>query len=292
MTCPTCGSDNAENAKFCSECGAALATGTTATREERKVITCLFCDLVGFTARAEQLDPEDVRRLLQPYHAGVRTELERFGGTVEKFIGDAVMAVFGAPIAHEDDPERAVRAALAIRDELAEDGELEVRIGITTGEALIALDARPEAGEGMASGDVVNTAARLQAAAAPGSILVDEPTQRATQSVIEYRAADSVDAKGKAALVPAWEALLAELPIGAERLGAAPLVGRERELGMLRAALETSAARARACISSRSSATPESGSPASSGSSRRSSRTAPSERSRGSAAGHFRMART
>ncbi len=106
--------------------------------------------------------------MLQPYHARLRSELERFGGTVEKFIGDAVMAVFGAPVAHEDDPERAVRAALAIRDALAEEGDLEVRIGITTGEALISLDARPETGEGMASGDVVNTAARLQAAAEPG----------------------------------------------------------------------------------------------------------------------------
>ena len=155
-------------------------------REERKVVTCLFCDLVGFTARAEQMDPEDVRRLLQPYHARLRSELERYGGTVEKFIGDAVMAVFGAPVAHEDDPERAVRAALAIRDALAEEGELEVRIGITTGEALIALDARPETGEGMASGDVVNTAARLQAAADPGSVLVDEATYRATETVVEY----------------------------------------------------------------------------------------------------------
>ena len=234
--CPNCARENADDARFCSWCAKPLALETQ--REERKVVTCLFCDLVGFTARAESMDPEDVRRLLQPYHALVRAELERFGGTVEKFIGDAVMAVFGAPVAHEDDPERAVRAALAIRDKLAEDGELEVRIGITTGEALITLDARPEAGEGMASGDVVNTAARLQAAAAPGSILVDGATQRATQSVIEYQAAESVDARGKAAPVRAWEALLVELPVGAERLGAAPLVGRERELGMLRAAVE------------------------------------------------------
>ena len=144
-------------------------------REERKVVTCLFCDLVGFTARSEAMDPEDVRRLLQPYHARVRGELERFGGTVEKFIGDAVMAVFGAPIAHEDDPERAVRAALAIRDSLAADGQLEVRIGITTGEALVALDGRPEAGEGMVSGDVVNTAARLQTAARPGGFSSTSP---------------------------------------------------------------------------------------------------------------------
>ena len=132
------------------------------------------------------MDPEDVRRLLQPYHATVRAELERFGGSVEKFIGDAVMAVFGAPVAHEDDPERAVRAALSIRDLLAEEGELEVRIGITTGEALVALGARPEAGEGMASGDVINTAARLQTAAPTNGILVDATTFRSTERAVEY----------------------------------------------------------------------------------------------------------
>ena len=111
------------------------------------------------------LDPEDVEAILRPYHERLRAELERYGGTVEKFIGDAVMALFGAPVAHEDDPERAVRAALAIRDWAREEGELEVRVGVTTGEALVSLDARPERGEGMAAGDVVNTAARLQAAA-------------------------------------------------------------------------------------------------------------------------------
>ena len=130
-------------------------------RRERKVVTVVFCDLVGFTARAESLDPEDVEALLGPYHERVRSELERHGGTVEKFIGDAVMALFGAPTAHEDDPERAIRAALAIREFALEEG-LELRVGITTGEALVRLDAQPEAGEGMASGDVVNTAARLQ----------------------------------------------------------------------------------------------------------------------------------
>src|SRR5437899_5023405 len=131
------------------------------TRKERKVVTCLFADLVGFTARAESLDPEDVEAILRPYHERLRSELERYGGTVEKFIGDAVMALFGAPIAHEDDPERAVRAALAIRDWAREEGKVEVRIAVNTGEALINLGARPEAGEGMA-GDVVNTTARLQ----------------------------------------------------------------------------------------------------------------------------------
>ncbi len=112
-------------------------------REERKVVSVLFADLVGFTARAERLDPEDVRALLGPYHAHVRAELERFGGTVEKFIGDAVMALFGAPVAHEDDPERGVRAALAIRDWAVEqDGELQVRIAVNTGEALVSLAAQ------------------------------------------------------------------------------------------------------------------------------------------------------
>ena len=137
------------------------------SREERKVVTVVFCDLVGSTARAERMDPEDVRALLSDFHDRVRSELERHGGAVEKFIGDAVVAVFGAPAAHEDDPERAVRAALAVRDWTREDGSLQVRIGITTGEALVSLDARLDRGEGMASGNVVNTAARLQSAA-PG----------------------------------------------------------------------------------------------------------------------------
>src|SRR5437762_11662857 len=134
-------------------------------RRERKVVTVLFADLVGFTARAEALDPEDVEAILRPYHQRLRFELERVGGTVEKFIGDAVMALFGAPVAHEDDPERAVRAALAIRDWVAEEGELEVRIAVNTGEALVDLHAKPDAGEGMAAGDVVNTTARMQSAA-------------------------------------------------------------------------------------------------------------------------------
>src|ERR671925_211658 len=133
-----------------------------AGRRERKVVSVLFADLVGFTARAETLDPEDVEAILRPFHDRLRAELEQRGGTVEKFIGDAVMAVFGAPVAHEDDPERAVRAALAIRDWIREEEELEVRIAVNTGEALIVLDARPESGQGMAAGDVVNTTARLQ----------------------------------------------------------------------------------------------------------------------------------
>ena len=208
-----------------------------AQREERKVVTCIFCDLVGFTSRAERMDPEDVRGLLQPYHTRLRSELERHGGTVEKFIGDAVMAVFGAPIAHEDDPERAVRAALSIRETLAEEGELEVRIGITTGEALVALGARPDAGEGMASGDVVNTAARLQTAAPTNGILVDETTYRATERAIEYAEPTTIDAKGKAEPVAVWEARKARARVSVERVGGAPLVGREQELTLLRETL-------------------------------------------------------
>ena len=171
----------------------------SAGRQERKVVTVLFCDLVGFTQRAEEMDPEDVAALLGPYHARLKEELERYGGTVEKFIGDAVMALFGAPTAHEDDPERAVRAALAIRAFAEEDG-IELRIGVTTGEALITLDARPDQGETMATGDVVNTAARLQAGAPVNGILVSEKTYEATKNAIEYEEADPVEAKGKANL--------------------------------------------------------------------------------------------
>jgi class 3 adenylate cyclase/tetratricopeptide (TPR) repeat protein len=204
------------------------------TRRERKVVTCLFCDLVGFTARAETLDPEDVEAVLRPYHERLRSELERHGGTVEKFIGDAVMALFGAPTAHEDDPERAVRAALAIRDWATEEGELEVRIGITTGEALVSLGARPEAGEGMASGDVVNTASRLQAAAPTNGVLVDEPTQRATEQAVEYDEGEPVQAKGKTEPIPVWEAVEVRSRVEVETFHeAAPLVGRGRELDVL-----------------------------------------------------------
>ena len=200
-------------------------------------MTVLFADVVGFTARAERMDPEDVRRFLQPLHARLRSELERRGGTVEKFIGDAVMALFGAPVAHEDDPERAVRAALAIVDALAEDGLAEVRIGITTGEALIALGARPEAGEGIASGDVVNTAARLQAGAPVRGILVDETTYRATERAIEYRDAAPILAKGKVEPVRVWRALSARSGVGVERPSGRPLVGRVQELSLLHGTL-------------------------------------------------------
>ena len=201
---------------------------------ERKVVTVLFADLVGFTARSERLDPEDVEAILRPYHERLRFELERFGGTVEKFIGDAVMALFGAPVAHEDDPERAVRAALAIRDWACEQAEVQVRIGVNTGEALINLAARPESGEGMAAGDVVSTAARLQTAAPVDGILVGEATYRATRQAIDYRDAEAVEAKGKVTPVRVWEAAAARSRVTSEAVSASsPLVGRERELAVL-----------------------------------------------------------
>src|SRR5436309_3717958 len=204
-------------------------------RRERKVVTVLFADLVGFTARAEALDPEDVEAILAPYHERLRSELERFGGTVEKFIGDAVMALFGAPVAHEDDPERAVRAALAIRDWIVEEGEsLQVRVGVNTGEALVALGARSSQGEGMAAGDVVNTAARIQTAAPVNAILVGEQTYRATADIIEYRESEPVVAKGKSNPVLAWQAVAARSRSGVEaQRASAPLVGRQRELELL-----------------------------------------------------------
>src|SRR5712692_9022633 len=154
---------------FCPFCTAPLTEQSSVpSLEERKVVSVLFCDLVGFTAASEQADPEDVRARIRPYHARLREEIERYGGTVEKFVGDAVMAAFGAPAAHEDDAERAVRAALRILDEV----ELEVRAAVNTGEAVVTLGARPEKGEGIVAGDVVNTAARLQGVAPVGRVVV------------------------------------------------------------------------------------------------------------------------
>ncbi len=239
IACAQCARENPDDARFCNGCGAPLAAEPR-TREERKVVTAVFVDLVGSTARAERLDPEDVRALLRRYHETLRRELERYGGTVEKFIGDAVVAVFGAPTAHEDDPERAVRAALAVRDSIAALNErddaldLHVRVGVATGEALVALDARTTAGESMVAGDVMNTAARIQAAAPVDGILVGAGTHRATERLIVYRAHEPVHAKGKADPVPVWEAVE---PVG--RVGepagepASPLVGREHERALL-----------------------------------------------------------
>ncbi|HEV3505137.1 MAG TPA: adenylate/guanylate cyclase domain-containing protein, partial [Actinomycetes bacterium] len=141
--CAVCGQDNPGGFRFCGACGASLAGPARAPAEERRLVTVLFCDLVGFTARSDQADPEDVGALLRPYHVRLRAEIERRGGTLDKFIGDGVMAVFGAPVAHEDDPERAVRCALGMLAAIEELNQahpsldLAIRIGITTGEALV-----------------------------------------------------------------------------------------------------------------------------------------------------------
>ena len=236
LICPNCGQENPEIARFCLACATPLSPAP-AVREERKIVTVLFADLVGFTSRAERLDPEAVRAFLARYHARLRTELERFGGTVEKFIGDAVMAIFGAPVAREDDPERAVRAALAIRDWVRGDEELQVRVGVNTGEALVALTARPEAGEGMVLGDVVNTAQRLESMAPANGVLVGERTFRATCQAIEYREVGSILVKGKAQPVRAWEPLVLRTEVDGVGLYGTPLVGRRQELDSLQAAL-------------------------------------------------------
>jgi class 3 adenylate cyclase len=235
VICPSCGQENPEGARFCNSCGQALDAVAPAGRDERRIVSVVFVDLVGFTARSELLDPEDVRAFLTPYHELLRRELESFGGVVEKFIGDAVVAVFGAPTAFGDDAERAVRAALAVRDGVGElkDLDVQVRIAVNTGEALVSLGARPELGEAMVAGDVVNTASRLQSAAPVAGVLVGRETYAATREAIEYEAAPPVVAKGKSEPVEAWVALRPLHAAGERRL-TGDLVGRARELEVLR----------------------------------------------------------
>jgi class 3 adenylate cyclase len=231
LTCTRCGQGNPELAKFCNACGAALAEAVRAA-EERRVVSVLFVDLVGFTSRSESLDPEDVRAFLTPYYEQVRERLTSYGGRVEKFIGDAVMGIFGAPTAYGDDPERAVRAALAVRDWAEEDG-LQIRIAVNTGEAIVELGARPDHGEAMVAGDVVNTAARLQSAAPVGAVMVGEETHKATRNIVEYRPAQPVLAKGKSSPIQAWLALRATAAAGERPMAPVPMIGRDRELGVL-----------------------------------------------------------
>jgi class 3 adenylate cyclase/tetratricopeptide (TPR) repeat protein len=250
LLCPSCGQENPEVARFCLACGAALAEPGAAPEEERKVVTALFTDIVGSTASAEKMDPEDVRARLAPYYARVRTELERFGGTVEKFIGDAVVALFGAPVAHEDDPERAVRAAIAIRKAIedlnAEDDwlDLHLRTAVHTGEAIVVLGSTALEGEGMAAGDVMNTAARLQSGAPVDGIVVGEGTYRATSTIFDYREGEPVQAKGKAEPVPIWE-VVAEQEAPKRPAARTALVGRSGELAVLSDLWETAVAEGR-----------------------------------------------
>ena len=241
LICPVCSEENPARARFCLACGADLPAERETPREERKLVSVLFCDLVGFTARSDNADPEDVRATLRPYHARLRADIERFGGTVEKFIGDAVMAVFGAPVAHEDDAERAVRAAIRIMGSIEEMNEerpgldLSVRIGVNTGEAVVSLGARPEEGEGIVTGDVVNTAARLQAAAPANGVVVGQMTFRATRDWVEYEVLEPVMVKGKAEAVPLWRALSARSRFGidVDQGSRTPFVGRDHEFALL-----------------------------------------------------------
>ena len=248
-TCPSCGKELPGEFPFCPFCAAPLTQQPAASvHEERKVVSVLFCDLVGFTAASEAADPEDVRARIRPYHARLRQEIERYGGTVEKFIGDAVMAVFGAPVAHEDDAERAVRAGLRILEAIDELNEqdpalsLQVRIGVNTGEAVVALGARPEQGEGIVTGDVVNTAARLQGAAPVNGIACSEQTYRATERVFDYEELASVAVKGKTEPLALFRPLRARARFGSDvtRTHAVPLVGRELEKSALIGTFERS----------------------------------------------------
>ena len=239
--CTACGTENPEQARFCLGCGKPLAEAAPVApaSEERKVITAIFVDLVGSTARSEQLDPEDVKALVAPYHARVRAELERHGGTFEKFSGDAILALFGTPKAHEDDPERAIRAGLAVRQALAELNaedewlDLHIRIGIHTGEALVMLGARPSEGEWSAAGDVLNTAARIQSAAPTDGILVSRMTYLATTDSFRFKEAEPIQAKGKTEPVEVWEVVGAQDGVGPRPRGETPLVGRDDELDEL-----------------------------------------------------------
>ncbi len=230
--CAACGTENPDGFRFCGACAAPLAA-TTPMREERKFVTVLFADLAGFTSRSEALDPEDVRAFLVPYYDVLTAEIERHGGLVDRFLGDGVMALFGAPLAHEDDPERAVRTALRILERIPSLGlDLHVRLGINTGEVLYA--AATGERDDSVTGDAVNTAARLQAASPVDAVVVGEATYRATAHLFRYEALQPIRAKGKAEPVPLWR------PLGpiARRAGelhpeATPFVGRDLELSLL-----------------------------------------------------------
>jgi class 3 adenylate cyclase/tetratricopeptide (TPR) repeat protein len=241
-TCPNCGEENPDKAKFCSECASPLYAAPLPPAEERKVVSVLFVDLIGFTARSHDADPEDVRAALAPYHRLLKREIERFGGTVEKFIGDAVMAVFGAPVAHEDDAERAVRSALRITEAIEElkesnrNVDFSIRTAVNTGEGLVNLSAQPQAGEGMVTGDVVNTASRLQNIAPVNGVVVGEVTHRSTTDFISYESLGSVIVKGKPEPIPVWRAISARSNFGVDVQMAAktPFIGRKFDLDALK----------------------------------------------------------
>ena len=240
--CPSCGTENPEASKFCSECGSPLdAAPARPVAEERKVVTALFCDLVGFTATSESADPEDVNKMLAAYFAMARAQIEAHGGVVEKFIGDAVVGVFGVPAAHEDDPERAVRAGLRIA-EAAEELEavggapLRLRVGINTGEALVRLGISPGSGEGFLAGDAINTASRIQSVAPEMGVAVGLATYEATAVVFEYEELEPAMLKGKSEPVRVFHArsLLVRLGTDLTRTDDSPYVGRTTDLATLK----------------------------------------------------------
>ncbi|HKT45231.1 MAG TPA: adenylate/guanylate cyclase domain-containing protein [Gaiellaceae bacterium] len=248
--CPSCGAPYEPGQKFCGECGTALvaAEPTTASAPdvERRVVTVLFADLVGFTPLSESRDAEDVRSLLTSYFDMARLVIGRYGGTVEKFIGDAVMAVWGAPTAREDDAERAVRAALDLVEAVAAlDAGLNARAGVLTGEAAVTLGA---AGQGLVAGDLVNTASRVQSAAEPGTVLVGESTRRASEASVVYEDAGSFELKGKSDEIPLWRALRVASGVGGRRRSEGlepPFVGRDRELRLVKELYHSSAEQGR-----------------------------------------------
>jgi class 3 adenylate cyclase/tetratricopeptide (TPR) repeat protein len=239
MVCPRCGAETPEVARFCSACGAEL---TAVPHEERKFVSVLFVDIVGSTAHADGADPEDVRDRNRLYYDEVRGRIERHGGIVEKYVGDAVMAVFGAPLARTDDAERAIRASLSILDGIRELNDrhpgiaLDVRAGVCTGEVVVAVDATP--GDAIATGDVVNTASRLQNAAPPGRVIVDAESYRLTREAFRYEAMPPVEAKGKREPVTAWLVGEAIGEPATRSVSRTPLVGRDHELTLIRSVWE------------------------------------------------------
>ena len=251
--CPVCGAERPEGGRFCPSCGTPILEEDVPAGQERRLVTILFADVSGSTALGEQLDPERLQEVLAAYFQAMRQEIEAEGGTVEKFIGDAVMAAFGVPIAHEDDPARALRAALRMRRRLDEVNAslderfavtLRIRTGVNTGEVLAATDPRP--GEPMVTGDAVNVAARLEQTADPGTIVVAERTARAARG-FHFRELGPRDLRGKQQPVPAVvleDAAPERTERGVPGLRA-PMVGREQELALLRALFERSAAEGR-----------------------------------------------
>src|SRR5689334_3865644 len=215
-TCAVCGYVAAEPFKFCPECGAPATPGG---QEHRKVVTVLFCDVAGSTELGESTDPEALRALLARYFERMKELVERHGGTVEKFIGDAVMAVFGVPVVHEDDALRACRAAVEMRDALPELG-IRGRIGVNTGEVVTGTEER------LATGDAVNVAARLEQAAAPGEVLVGGETVRLVRGAVELGEERRLELKGKSEPIAAYPLLAATGEL--TRRSDVPIVGRER----------------------------------------------------------------